>query len=236
MKRLLSVFIAALLLVAVPFQAFAHENSNPEVISRIDEGSNKYMTWKLEIPQIKGLENRKVEQSINSEFAETVISFKKELLAEAKKAYKEAKKSGYPFHPYEAVTTYAVHYLNKNLLSLTIDLYSYTGGAHGNTVRLAFNYDLKTGKKLGYKDIFKECVDYKKVIINEVTKKIMSNPGNYFPDAVETVKKFTDEQPFYITKDGIVVYYGLYEIAPYSSGIQEFFIPFSAFKCDKKNR
>jgi AAA15 family ATPase/GTPase len=232
MRKLLSIVVAALLLAAVPFQAFANENCNPEVISLKDVGSNKYMSWKLEIPQIKGLENRKVERSINSQFKKTVESFKKELLVEAKKAYKEAEKAGYPFHPYEAQTTYAVHFLNCNLLSLTMDLYSYTGGAHGNTIRLAFNYDLKTGKELGYKDIFRECVDYKKVIIDEVSKKIMSNPENFFPDALETVKNFTDEQPFYITKDGIVVFYGLYEIAPYVAGIQEFFIPFSAFTCD----
>jgi hypothetical protein len=232
MKKAFSILIAVLLAAVIPIQVFAHESCSPEIVSLTDEGSNKYMSWKLVTPQIKGLENKKAERSINSEFADTVKSFKKELMIEAKKAYKEAKKGGYPFRPYEAQTTYAVHYLNKNLLSLTMDLYSYTGGAHGNTVRLAFNYDLRTGKQLWYQDIFKECVDYKQVIVSEVTKVILSNPENYFPEAVDTVKGFTDEQPFYITKDGIVVYYGLYEIAPYVMGIQEFFIPFSAFKCD----
>lgn len=110
-------------------------------------------------------------------------------------------------------------------------MYQFTGGAHGFTTRLAFNYNLNSGKRIGYKDLFEPCVDYKNIIISEVSRRIEMNPQNYFDDALETVKKFTDEQPFYIKKRGIVVYYGLYEIAPYAAGIQEFFIPFSAFKC-----
>jgi hypothetical protein len=232
MRKILSVLIIALLITA-PVLAFASESTRPEVISKTDKGSDKYMSWDLNTPQIKGLKKPKVEKSINSQLAGTVADFKKNLHDEAKKAYKEhkeSKKSKYPFRPFEAHAVYEVHLLNPKILSLTIDLYQYTGGAHGSTVKVAFNYDLKTGKKLGYKDIFRDCVNYKKVIVDWITGKIESNPENYFPDAIETVKKFTDEQPFYITPEGIVVYYGLYEIAPYAAGIQEFLIPFSAFK------
>jgi len=230
MKRILSVLIITLL-IAAPVLAFASDTVCPEVIGKVDKGSDKYMSWDLNTPQLTGLKNSKVEKSINKQLADTVSDFKKTLHDEAKKAYKESKKSKYPFRPFEAVAVYKVHLLNPKILSLTIDLYQYTGGAHGSTVKIAFNYDLKTGKELGYKDIFRNCVDYKKVIVDWVTRKIESNPENFFPDAIDTVKKFTDEQPFYITPDGIVVYYGLYEIAPYAAGIQEFPIPFSAFKC-----
>ena len=231
MKKTLSVLLVALLLAIIPVQGFAHEKCNPEVISKVDEGSNKYMSWNLTTPQLKGLANRKVERSINKEFTNTVKDFKKEVLKQAKEAYKESQENGFPFRPFEAFASYTVHLLNPKLLSLTMDLYEFTGGAHGMTYRKAWNYNLKTGKQLGYQDIFKECVDYKNTIINHVVKEIESNPEIYFEDAIETVKGFTDDQPFYITDQGIVVYYGLYEIAPYSSGIREFFIPFSAFRC-----
>jgi hypothetical protein len=231
MKKIATILIIALLVIAVPVQAFANKKACPEVTSLTDQGSNKYMSWNLETPQIHGLKSPKVEKSINKELAGTVKDFKKDILAQAKKAYKESKKPDYPFQPFEAQTVYKVHLLNKKMVSLTIDMYSYTGGAHGNTVRVAFNYNLKTGKQLGYQDIFKKCADYKDVIVQHITKEIEENPDNYFENAVETVKGFTDEQPFYITDKGIVVYYGLYEIAPYAAGIQEFFIPFSAFKC-----
>lgn len=231
MKRIVTIFLIALLIIAVPAQALAYNKTCPEVTSLTDQGSNKYMSWNLETPQIHGLKSPKVEKSINKELADTVKNFKKDILAQAKKAYKESKKSDYPFRPFEAQTIYKVHLLNRRILSLTIDMYSYTGGAHGNTVRAAFNYNLKTGRQLGYQDIFKKCANYKEIIVEHIVREIEKNPDNYFENAIETVKGFTDEQPFYITDKGIVVYYGLYEIAPYASGIQEFFIPFSAFKC-----
>jgi ABC-type Fe3+-hydroxamate transport system substrate-binding protein len=73
--------------------------------------------------------------------------------------------------------------------------------------------------------------NYKEVIVHHVRDQIIKNPNVYFKEAMETVKDFTDEQPFYITPKGIVVVYGLYEIAPYAAGIQEFLVPFSAFQC-----
>ncbi|TET09608.1 MAG: DUF3298 domain-containing protein [Candidatus Atribacteria bacterium] len=39
----------------------------------------------------------------------------------------------------------------------------------------------------------------------------------------------SEEQPFYLIEDGIVVYFGLYEIAPYASGIRYFKIPYFLF-------
>jgi len=214
----------------MPLRALAHEIPY-NIVSKMDEGSSKYMAWKLEYPQISGLENKKVEKSINKELSKTVKDFKKGLLEEAKKEYKEAEKSGVPFRQFEAQTVYSVHYSDCKVLSLTMDLYQYTGGAHGFTTRLAFNYNLETGKKLGYKDVLKDCPSYRDIIVNEIIRQIEADPDIYFPDAIDKLKGFTDEQPFYITKDGIVVYYGLYEIAPYASGIREFLIPYSAFKC-----
>ena len=43
-------------------------------------------------------------------------------------------------------------------------------------------------------------------------------------------KTIDDNQPFYLTDGGLVVYFGQYEIAPYYVGIPEFKIPFSRLK------
>lgn len=231
MKKMLIVFVVALLMITSSVQVFADQVNQPEVISQSDQGTSKYMSWDLITPQIKGLDSRRAERTINKELSQTVKRFKKETLVEAKIAYRESKQSEYPFRPFQAQTVYQVHVLNPNLLSLTMDMYQYTGGAHGMTVRKPFNYNLKTGKMLGYQDLFKECVNYRQVIVHHVMDQIIKNPDVYFEDAAETVKAFTDQQPFYITEEGIVVIYGLYEIAPYAAGIQEFLIPFSAFQC-----
>lgn len=231
MKRILTVLTALLFAIIFFVQVLASEELSSEIISLSYKGSNKYMSWDLQIPQVQGLDSARVERSINRHLLKTVKHLKKEVLAEAIKAYRESKKAEYPLRPFEVHVDYKVHALNQKLLSLTMDLYKFTGGAHGFTVRKPFNYDLKSGKELGYKDIFKDCPNYSQVIIHHITDKIIKNPDAYFDDALDKVRQMTDEQPFYITDKGIVVIFGLYEIAPYASGIQEFFVPFSAFKC-----
>lgn len=232
-KKVYMALFITMLAILIPLQAaLAYEENIPEITEQTDKGANKYMSWDLTVSQIKGLEDLKIQKNINKELLGTVNKIKKQMLRDAKKAYKESKKSEYPFRPFEMIANYDVHYLDSDIMSLTMDIYQYTGGAHGYTLKKAYNYNLKTGKKLSYQDVIKDCPNYKEILIEEITKQIKQNPDIYFENAVDTVKTFTDDQPFYITEKGIVVYYGLYEIAPYSSGIREFLIPFSLFnKC-----
>ncbi|KPC98132.1 hypothetical protein LR69_03685 [Geobacillus sp. BCO2] len=79
-------------------------------------------------------------------------------------------------------------------------------------------------------DLFKQGSRYQQVIVEEIVKQIEKEPDLYFGNAVDVVKELKDGQPYYLTPKGMVVYYGLYEIAPYAAGIREFLIPFSALK------
>ena len=53
------------------------------------------------------------------------------------------------------------------------------------------------------------------------------SPENYF---IDVFKGIGDNVQYYLTKDDIVIFFQLYEIAPYSAGIPEFKIPYSVFK------
>ena len=44
-----------------------------------------------------------------------------------------------------------------------------------------------------------------------------------------TYRSIGDNVQYYLTKDNIVIFYQLYELAPYSAGIPEFKIPYSVF-------
>jgi len=225
----LFAFLVALLPLFAP-HAVCEAREERQVVTQVVKGENKFISWNLAIPQVRGLADGKVQKEINATFIKDQKAFRDDLEKQARKAYKEAQESGNPFRQFAAYTTYDTHYFSEKILSLTVDMYQYTGGAHGFTTRKAYNYNLETGAQITYKDIFGQKIDYASVIVNEVVSQIQARPEDFFPDAVETVKTFTDEQPFYLTNDGIVMYYGLYEIAPYASGIQEFLIPFSKFK------
>jgi len=119
---------------------------------------------------------------------------------------------------------------NKNgLLSIPVEYYQFTGGAHGATEKRPYNFDLKTGRVIVLGDIFKEGYNYKKVINQEIKRQIKENNDLYFTGpgmGFETIKV---NQPFYLVDGGLTVYFAQYEIAPYADGIPEFKLPFTLF-------
>ena len=50
----------------------------------------------------------------------------------------------------------------------------------------------------------------------------------YFEDYKNLVEENLNMDNFYLSKEGLVIYFGLYEIAPYVSGIRTFTIPYTA--------
>ena len=96
------------------------------------------------------------------------------------------------------------------------------------TYRRDFNFDLKTGNVLKFGDLFNEEGKkvYKDKVDSIIRNVIEENPDNYF---VNEFKGIGDNVQYYLTKDNIVIFYQLYELAPYSAGIPEFKIPYSVF-------
>ncbi|MBP3906402.1 MAG: DUF3298 domain-containing protein, partial [Peptostreptococcaceae bacterium] len=124
---------------------------------------------------------------------------------------------------YEAVYNYKTTYNKNNILSIPLTMYEFTGGAHGLTNIKNFNYDLVTGKELKLEDLFKANSNYKEFINKHIEEEIVKQPEIYFQgqDGFSSIK---DNQDFYISDEGIVIYFSLYDIAPYSSGIPMFTI------------
>ncbi|CCJ33630.1 DUF3298 and DUF4163 domain-containing protein [Caloramator australicus] len=235
MKRIIAIFLIAINVMffnaanvfAEPNQSKATQECNVNVRTFHYEKITDLIKSNLDVPNLTGLKNLRIQSRINKMFVKDIFAFSRRI----EKLAMQAKKDGVLRNPYEAYTRFKVAYNCNCILSIPVTFYEYTGGAHGNTTLKPYNINLKTGKIIGYKDIFKKGFDYKTIIINEIQRQIKENKNDipYFDDALETVSQFTDKQSFYITKDGIVVIYGLYELAPYVSGIQEFKIPFTLF-------
>jgi hypothetical protein len=105
----------------------------------------------------------------------------------------------------------------------------YTGGAHGMTDRVAYNYNLNTGEELKLSYLFKKDFNYKDYINNEILKQMKTGEDIYFHDE-GGFKTISDDQRFYLADGNIVIYFTQYEIAPYAAGIPEFKIPLSGLK------
>jgi hypothetical protein len=179
-------------------------------------------------PLIQGIKDKQVEEKINQTIQKDVLDLKERLQTESEKYLQGAKEEGWEIRKYIATIYYIVHYQKDDLLSLSVFYYSYTLGAHGNTLQRTYNFNLLNGEEILLSDILKEKKDYVDIINQEIKRQIELNPQKYFSEW-SVFQSISEEQPFYLIEDGIVVYFGLYEIAPYASGIRYFKIPYSLF-------
>lgn len=116
---------------------------------------------------------------------------------------------------------------DRFLWSYAMDVYEYTGGAHGNRYLLIQNYDLETGDMVNEQDLFID--DYyeplKTLLLNALiaqtdnaeSKRDLRRMGYSVADVVPN-------ENFYVTQEGITYVYNPYEIAPYAMGCIEIFL------------
>ena len=202
---------------------------------KTDNENNKFFKADIKYPYLKIKSNynkkddtqTKIIQNINSTISNTVTTAKDKIekdSEEYKKSYEaDSNKDNTIKYQYEAIYNYKIAYNKNNILSIPLTMYEFTGGAHGLTNIKSFNYGLSTGKELKLEDLFKANSNYKEVINNHIKEEISKQPENYFQgqDGFSSIK---DNQDFYISDEGIVIYFSLYDIAPYSSGIPMFTI------------
>lgn len=229
MKRrgVLLVGIAVLLLsVVTAYGKELNKNSNDIIITNKHiKQETSVINEDINFPKVSSTKYIEGVDKINTIIEKDIFTWREDLTQLSKQYEKDFKDSKDELIPFELVTKYDVTYNDNNLLSIPMDYYQFTGGAHGLTTKIGYNFQVDTGNKLKLKDLFNDNFDFKTIINKKVSEEIAKNPQEYFGDGAD-FKGIKDEQDFYLDKDGLVVYFQLYEIAPYSSGIKEFRIPY----------
>lgn len=191
-------------------------------------GRTAVLTFSVSYPELMspgaaaGRINRRIRMQTEgfTRYASTV------LYRQAVREYRDSKADGYPFRPYDAVMNYEVTLNQDCFFSFYRDRYEYTGGAHGNTLRLSDTWNLKTGGKLSLSELFMPGEDYGALlteqIILQARENLSGNPGIYFDDYENLIVKFFNPDQFYLSPEGLNIYYQQYDIAPYSTGIVVF--------------
>ena len=59
-------------------------------------------------------------------------------------------------------------------------------------------------------------------ILKQINDQISKEPDIYFDNTCNLVLDTFNPESFYLTQNGIVIYFQQYDVAPYSSGIREF--------------
>lgn len=145
--------------------------------------------------------------------------------------YEYSVANDFPIRPFEVYVNYEVTYNQNCALSLYFDQYEYTGGAHGLTYRYSDTWNLAKSKKEELTDFFPNTTDVMEFVINNIIEQIelenKKGDSIYFEDYPQRVRESIKKNNFYLSKDGLVIYFQQYDIAPYSSGIPNFLIPYS---------
>lgn len=189
---------------------------------KIEFPQMQYSKQNLAVKRFNDLNLHKALQARN--YAETT------LFNDSKEQYEYNSVNGYPIMTYELYVSNTITYNSSCIISLYSDTYTYTGGAHGSTLRSSQNWNMTHGMQFMLDAIFPDnpyyLLDILKSINEQIKKQIADGTGFYFDDYCQLIIDAFRLDQFNIESTGISVYFQQYDIAPYSSGIPTFYIDF----------
>lgn len=204
-----------------------------KIINRILQKEMKYentvvLKYHIEYPEIvmDWQQNRngiKKFNDYNLKMAlQTQQKAENELYKEAIELYKYNKENGYPQMMYELYREYQIKLNQENAVSMYIDEYIFSGGAHGTTTRTSQTWNLMLGKMVELYELYPNEPYFLLVILRKINREISENIENFFADPYPLVVEYFNPDSYYIDNGKVVIYFQQYDIAPYSSGIIEF--------------
>jgi len=159
-------------------------------------------------PFVVGLANRQAETNINA----AIVQSLNEILVEL--GYHDANLQ-------EMLGQFEVKTNERGIFSLSLTVYSFTGGAHGMTIIKSLTFDVVTGRQYNLADLFKVESDYVTKLSSIIQKKI----NDWETPLLDEFTKIRSDQDFYVADHSLVIYFQLYEITPYVAGFPYFPIP-----------
>ncbi|MDR1774300.1 MAG: DUF3298 and DUF4163 domain-containing protein [Clostridioides sp.] len=209
-------------------KSITNKESTKSVISKQSVVKiDKYMNGEFVFPVVLN-SDKKIEKLINSQIEGDIKNFYTQNHKSAVKSYFDLQSEDVK---YKITADYVLENNDENFLSIKIRYYVYAGGAHGYYEDKSYNYDIKNSKEIKLKDFFKDGINYvediNSIISSKIEEKKKEEGKNYEPYTFKTINK---EQKFYLSNDSIVIYFDLYEIAPYVGGIPEFAINKNSLK------
>lgn len=199
-----------------------------------DIGRNEYFYYDLKYPVIYNVKNgyfkanENVLNYLNNTIRSDVYTFKDGIYEEEQQINAEISNGNQKKENYQVYSDYAITFNKNQVISAILNLYAYEGNTSLKYNDLySYNVDLLSGKQLLLKDIFRPGADYLKLVSDFINYQISQNPGAFYPD---TIIDIPEDQAFYLTDQGIVIYFALDEIAPQEAGIPKFVLEFTNFE------
>lgn len=211
-----------------------------------DIGRNEYFYYDLKYPVFYNVKNgyfqvsESILKNLNNTISSSIYDFKQGIFEEEQQINTQNPDGSKTKVNYRVYSNYDLTFNKNQVISLILSLTALDNNNPQYNDLHNYNIDLLTGNQLLLKDIFRPNVDYLKLVSDFVNFKINQNPTFYYPDASVDIP---EDQSFYLTDQGIVIYFGLDEISPAANDIPKFLMEFSNFEsyinprfyCNAKN-
>ncbi|MEP1487933.1 MAG: DUF4163 domain-containing protein [Algibacter sp.] len=144
---------------------------------------------------------------------ESVVDFTNEF-NNFKKEFPENKQQ------WEAQLDGEILFQSTEIITIAITSYVNTGGAHGSLNISLLNFNAESGEEIENSNLFNDIKDFKNIAKPYFEKETEDK------DLLDASEDFKLPTNIGYNDEGVILIYNTYEVAPYSSGIIEFMIPF----------
>ncbi|MEN8788152.1 MAG: DUF3298 domain-containing protein [Flavobacteriaceae bacterium] len=207
---------------------------------RIYQGENCSECPEIIVKVPLALDKRKISETVNYALKEEVVSLltfdedqQPEDIPEAVASFRkgfEMLQLEFPDEtvPWEANIEAIVTFENKDLLSIGLNSYIFTGGAHGYGATRFLNFKKKSGQEVDNSELFK---NHKKFV--EFAETQFRIQQNIPPDQpINSTGFMFERNEFYLpenigfAENGLKLLYNPYEVASYADGTIELLLPY----------
>ena len=138
--------------------------------------------------------------------------------------YEVAQAMGEDFLPYGESMSYRIALQNESMVSIVRSYYanSVTGAAHPSNFQFSETFDLATGEKLTLWDCFTDPDAGRTRVLD-----LLEQKGADAGYAREALEGELNDAYFYLSDEGLVIYYQPDTLAPYAAGLLEFTLPYA---------
>lgn len=217
----LTIILSAFIFCSVSYPVLDSYSAADSVIIESRNYSNSKSDssiWiNIDYPFILNVNNSEVINRINialeDEFKQS-IAWYNEMVSDSTVFFDEQ----YPMQ-YSFETGFEVFYNSKDFVSIVLNHYQFTGGAHGNYFAVGYNINLSDGSFLSLADIVQPgkldllAYECEEAILEKYQANSLFEAGLFENEIV-----ISEDQDFYIIPGALVLQFDPYEIGPYAMG------------------
>ncbi len=207
---------------------------NIKIVTKEIKDSSETLRYEVraKYPQVEGLKEKKIQEDINKKIYRAANDNLKSFIKDISEW--EIPKDLTDVYSYMEID-FESYTLDENVFSFAFYIESYyAGAAHPNHWTASMNWDLKNGKIIAFKDLFKPSSKYLEKIsaycIEDLKLQAKINDYEFFEDMLYDGAGPKDSSfvNYNLVQKGLQITFDPYTVAPYVLGTQYVILPYRA--------